>query len=240
VRGKIVRIPYPIDIAGFDRPPEFDRRAERVRLGYEDGDVVFCFVGLGDFARKGLAVAIDALALLGEQRRGRILVVGGTAGEIAVYRKLADAGGVGERVRFVGFQSDIRPYLWLSDVFLFPTIYETFSKASYEAAAAGLPVIATRVHGIEDLIEDGVNGWFAERTDSSVAAAMRAAVEAHERLPELGRRARESTLAFDRRFYVEKWDRLLARTLAGSSDTARQDDGLVMTSERPGDEPVLP
>ncbi|PWU24588.1 MAG: hypothetical protein C5B48_05610 [Candidatus Rokuibacteriota bacterium] len=213
VTEKLVHIPNPLNVSRFARAATFDRDAVRASNGYGREHVVFLFVGLGDFARKGLAYGIRALAVV-DSPEARLLVVGGTEGEIAIYRKIAADAGVGPRIMFVGFQSDIRPYLWMSDVFLFPTIYEAAPKVVDQALAASLPVIGTRVNGIEDRIEPGVNGWFVERSDESVAGAMRTAVEDRARLRDMGRRASEVAEKLDRRFYVERWDELLADILA--------------------------
>jgi glycosyltransferase involved in cell wall biosynthesis len=210
VRDKLVCIPNPVDTAALVRPEDFDRDAARTRLGFAPGDVVFVFVALGDFARKGLGVVIPGLAEL-TATDARVLVVGGTPGETALYRKRAEAAGVEGLVTFVGKQEDVRPYLWLADAFLFPTLYEAASKATLQAAAAGLPLLASRVSGIEDVIDDGRNGWFVERTPAGVAAAVRTALAARDELPELGRHAQTTVAPWDKRLYVERWDELFAR-----------------------------
>lgn len=225
VTEKLVHVPYPIELVHFVRDASFDRASARAGHGYSEDDVVFAFVGLGDFARKGLEVAIQGLAQL-ESDVAKILVVGGTKGEIGLYRDIATAAGVERRVLFVGFQTDIRPYLWASDVFLFPTVYETFSKASYEAAAAGLPVIATRVHGIEDLINDGVNGWFVDRIPESIAEAMQAAVTAGASLSDMGQSAREAVRPYDVGFYVDRCDAILASVASEIVADGSYPDGL--------------
>ena len=61
-------------------------------------------------------------------------------------------------------QSDVRPYLWSSDVFVFPSLYETFSLVTYEAAASGLPIVVSQLYGVEDLLRDGDNGFLIETT----------------------------------------------------------------------------
>ena len=50
---------------------------------------------------------------------------------------------------FVGRETQVRPFLWLADAFVFPTAYEAFSLSILEAAA-GLPLIVTRVDGVGD------------------------------------------------------------------------------------------
>jgi glycosyltransferase involved in cell wall biosynthesis len=209
-RGKLVLIPNPLDVAWFAPEPSFDRAQMRADLGFKVNDVVFCLVALGDFARKGLAVVIGALAST-EVASAKILVVGGTRSEIDLYRKAADAAGVGGQITFAGFQSDVRPYLWISDVFLFPTLYEAAPKAVDQAAAAGLPVIATRVNGVEDFVQHGWNGWFVERDEAALAAALNTAIENRGALAAMGRRARESVGAQDRSTCAARWQELFAR-----------------------------
>jgi glycosyltransferase involved in cell wall biosynthesis len=50
-------------------------------------------------------------------------------------------------------------YYAASDLFLFPSRYEAFSLVTLEAAAAGLPIVAHRINGTEELVQDNVNGW---------------------------------------------------------------------------------
>jgi glycosyltransferase involved in cell wall biosynthesis len=144
-----------------------------------------------------------------------VLVVGGTSGEIGVYRERARSAGVENRLHFVGMQPDVRPFLWLSDVFLFPTIYEAASKAVLQAAAAGLPLLTTRVHGAEDVVVHGDNGWFVERTAESVAAAIERALRDRRELAAMGGRARLAVAPWDRSLYVQRWDALLRELVGG-------------------------
>jgi glycosyltransferase involved in cell wall biosynthesis len=213
--GKIHHIPNPVDTARFARGRQFDRAAARAELGFRPDEVVFVFVALGDFARKGLEIGLRGLAQA-VPSDARLLVVGGTKSEIAVFRGIAESLEIAEDVRFVGLQQDVRPYLWLSDAFLFPSIYEAASKAVLQAAAAGLPIIAPRISGIEDVVEHGVNGWFAERTPEGFAEAA-----AREALPEIGSRASLAVEGNDTRFFVQRWDDLLTGLFRNGGPAAR-------------------
>jgi glycosyltransferase involved in cell wall biosynthesis len=212
VGEKIHHLPNPVDTARFACDEQFDRVAARAALGFRPDDVVFAFVALGDFGRKGLAIGLRALAAAAPSD-ARLLVVGGTRGEIGVFKRIAETAGIADDVHFVGLQQDVRPYLWLSDAFLFPTIYEAASKAVLQAAAAGLPLIAPRINGIEDVIEHGVNGWFAERTAEGFTEAIRTALDSRNALPAMGGHARLAVAGNDIRFYVQHWDDLLTRVL---------------------------
>jgi len=56
-----------------------------------------------------------------------------------------------------------------ADAFVFPTAYEAFPLSMLEAAASGVPLLVTRVSGAEDLLLDGVNGWFITRNAGDIA-----------------------------------------------------------------------
>ena len=121
------------------------------------------FVG-GDWERKGLRFAIEALSTAREWA----LVVAGVGDEVE-YTKLARRLSVHDRVFFIGHRSDMPRLYAAADAFLLPSSYEAFPLVSLEAAAAGLPLLITRLNGVEEVLEDGMNGWFIQR-DAAVIA----------------------------------------------------------------------
>jgi glycosyltransferase involved in cell wall biosynthesis len=172
VANKVTVIRNTVDLAEFERPKGFDRRPLREGLQTGESDVAFVFVALGHFERKGLPMLLEALGSP-ELGRARVWVVGGEPGLVASYTAAADQLGIAEKVRFVGRASDVRPFLWSSDAFVAPSHYEAFSLGLLEAAAAGLPLIATRISGSEELLEDGVNGFEVPRTAAGVLGGLR-------------------------------------------------------------------
>lgn len=87
---------------------------------------------------------------------------------------LAATLGIDDRVRFLGHRDDVAAILQTSDLFAFPSLMEAFPNGVMEAMAAGLPVVATRVGGIPELVEDGRTGLLVPPGD---AEAMCGAVE---------------------------------------------------------------
>jgi UDP-glucose:(heptosyl)LPS alpha-1,3-glucosyltransferase len=79
---------------------------------------------------------------------------------------------VGDRVRFAGAIADVGPFYSAADAFVLPTAYEAFPLVSLEAAAAGLPLLIPWVSGVEELLVDGVNGWFIERDAEVIAGRL--------------------------------------------------------------------
>jgi glycosyltransferase involved in cell wall biosynthesis len=89
-----------------------------------------------------------------------------------VERQVAAAGLAGH-VEFVGEQQDLVPWLSACDVFLLPSAQESFGLAALEAMACEVPVVAFRVGGLPEIIDDGVTG-FVCTPDSAQEMADRA------------------------------------------------------------------
>ena len=73
--------------------------------------------------------------------------------------------GLNGAVSFVGKQANIADYLGVSDVFLLPSELESFGLAALEAQACELPVIATRIGGIPEVVNDGETGYLSDIGD---------------------------------------------------------------------------
>src|SRR5919204_507405 len=126
-------------------------------------DCVLLFSALGHFERKGLPLLLDALGALRNPAL-KLVVVGGEADLVAAYRARTVRAGLDRQVKFIGLQRDVRPYLWAADAFVFPSAYEAFSLVAFEAAAAGVVLIATPVNGVREFLRDGDNGILVERS----------------------------------------------------------------------------
>lgn len=193
VAARVQVIPNPVDVDAFARPPQYDPAPIRAACGFGGDDPLLVFVALGDFARKGLGLLIEALA--GPDGPPlNLLVVGGRPDELAQFRRFATQQGVAGRVHFAGLHADVRPYLWAADAMVLPSAYETFSLVVYQAAAAALPVLATPVHGVEELLEDGKTGFVLERSVPGVRAGLRRALAMRADLPAMGANARAIVL----------------------------------------------
>ncbi len=203
-RARILIIPNGIDIQRFHpRNRALWREPARRELGLKPENFALCFVG-GDWGRKGLAIAMAALGHLAKEQVS-LVVLG--SGQEASYRRLAERLGVAGRVRFVGQTSTPERYLAAADAFVFPSSYEAFSVAVLEAAASGLPLLVTRINGTEELVTEGVNGFFVAREPADVAAKVRRLARDRSLAERMGQAARAT---------VEKgydWQTIADRTL---------------------------
>ncbi len=147
-----------------------DRRGARRALGLDDDRTVLLFVGRLQ-PLKGPDVAIRTLAELPD-RHARLLVVGGASGadgdaETARAHSLVDELGLHDRVTFVEPQPHhiLSTYYRASDVVIAPSRSESFGLVALEAAACGIPVVASAVGGLISLVDDGRTGRLVEGRD---------------------------------------------------------------------------
>jgi len=160
---KIAVIPNGVDLNEF-RPDSHKRAEIREELGFDNNEMILMF-SANEYKRKGLDYIIKSLPDI--PNNIKLLVVG--KDNPLPYKKLASSLGVTSRVVFSGFVPDIKSYYLASDVFIFPTSYEAFSLATLEAISCGLPILATKVNGTEELIQDWYNGFFIKREKKDIA-----------------------------------------------------------------------
>jgi glycosyltransferase involved in cell wall biosynthesis len=203
IENRLTVLPNPISLTRLEIPREFDRQAFRRSLGMEEEDLVGLFVALGQFERKGLPLLLQALE---GTERVKLIVVGGEPDLIARYVQEAARHQLEDRTKFVGMQADVRPYLWSSDVFVFPSLYETFSLVTYEAAAAGLPIVVSQLYGVEDLLQDGENGFLIETSVAGVREGLERLLRlSPDARAAMGQRARLAASVCSEEHFVEAW-----------------------------------
>jgi glycosyltransferase involved in cell wall biosynthesis len=204
-KSKIWLLPNPVDVTALSPPGAGDREALRARMRLDRNDLAMVFVALGHFERKGLPLLLEAIAQSGD-RSLKLLVIGGERDLVDEYRDRVRGMGLEGQVFFEGLQRDLRPYYWAADAFVFPSCYETFSLVTFEAAAAGLPVLVTRLNGVEEMLSHRDNGFLIERSVSGVAEGIQLlrALSAEQRRA-MGERARATVLSYSNENFVAAW-----------------------------------
>jgi glycosyltransferase involved in cell wall biosynthesis len=233
IQGKVYQIPNPVNIKDFHCPPNFQLALIRQDAGFAINDLVMVFVALGDFGRKGLDLVLEGMSSL-KSSRLKLIVVGGTKSEIGEYELRRDALGLKPSITFVGFQKDVRPYLWTSDVFVFPSAYEVFPLAVLKAAAAGLPIISTSVHGVREFLQNGVNGWVVERSAQSLSEVLRQIEQEPQQLVKKGANAQSLVAQYDTPSFIESWKFVIQSLLQPTEAFTLEDMNPVRKSELEG------
>jgi glycosyltransferase involved in cell wall biosynthesis len=129
-------------------------------------------------AQKGLDVAIRALPAIREREPRAELVVLGEGPDRDALERLAAELGIADAVHLLGRVPDVAAWLRRADVLVHPARWEGFGLALLEAMLASLPVVATRVSSIPEIVVDGETGILVEPEDpQALAAAVARALE---------------------------------------------------------------
>lgn len=140
-----------IDPTKFRPPSAGEKLKVRASLGWSLARPIVVFVGaLGD-RRKGFDTAFSAWAsLCRDPSWDADLVVAGTGAELAAWQTRAFQAGLADRIRFLGFRSDIPVLLSASDAIIAPTRYESYGVGVQEAICCGLPALVSRTAGVAE------------------------------------------------------------------------------------------
>ncbi len=147
-----------------------DARA-RVRGELALGEV-FTFLIAGRLhPEKGYEHLFEAVRRLKDRSdRSFAVLVAGRGPFLERYEDLVRSLGIADRVRFLGFRNDLPDLMVASDVFVLPSVAESFGLVLAEALYLGSPVLATRVGGIPEIIDDGIDGRLVPPGDADALA----------------------------------------------------------------------
>jgi glycosyltransferase involved in cell wall biosynthesis len=117
---------------------------------------------------KGLDYLIEALKIICERYTSTQLIIIGDGDDRKKLETLAHNLGLSDNIAFLGKKpnTEIPKFLAESDIFVFPSLSEGFPNVLLEAMASGLPVVATNISGISEIIKDGENGLLVKPKNS--------------------------------------------------------------------------
>lgn len=170
--ARIRRIPSGVETARF-LPNEQARQQLRAVLGLAPHDIMVLTVGALT-ERKGHGILFSAASRLRERGVRLHYVVCGEGSLRPTLEAQVRALGLQEAVHFSGFAANVPDYVSAADIFVHVPLWEGLGVAVIEALAARLPVVASRVGGIPELIDDQVTGLLVPPQD---AAALAVAIE---------------------------------------------------------------
>ena len=167
VRGEIRVIPNFLDCQYHRRLPD-ERLGARYRVGDPSTKLV---VHVSNFRPvKRAAAVVEIFRRIRERVPARLLLVG-DGPDLSPVCRLARETGLGDAVQPLGEQELVVPILSVADLFLLPSTQESFGLAALEAMACEVPVVASRVGGLPEVIEHGVSGFLHPVEDLSAMAA---------------------------------------------------------------------
>lgn len=180
-----------LDMDFYDRTPEVLGKAKAYQ---KEGTTTYCFVGriVGD---KGINELVSAFKRLhAEHPATRLLLVGPFEDNLdpvseETRKTIEDLPAI----EAVGWQTDVRPFLAASDVFVFPSYREGFPNVVMQAGALGLPSIVTDINGSNEIVRNGENGIIIPSKDEeALYQTLKDTLENPDKWKTIAANARES------------------------------------------------
>lgn len=194
--ARMVHVPYRVKTEFFD-PSRVDRAAARERLGLAEAVVV---VSVGRFVKqKGYRELIEAFATVLREEPAACLVLAGGGPLEPEYHAVVERLGIGESVRLLGWVSreEERDLLAAADVYTQPSVAgegEWMPRAILEAMSMGLPIVASSVGGMADVLRHDENGLLFPSGGEELPACLLALVPDAGRRRALGAEARRDAV----------------------------------------------
>ena len=209
VTSNIVVIPNFLDCSFHRRAPDPQLRARFCR---PDEKLITHISNLRPV--KQVEAVVRVFALVRERVAARLLIVG-EGPELGRAEQLIDQLGVTAHVELVGEAQDVVGLLSVSDLFLLPSLQESFGLSALEAMACGVPVVASNVGGLPEVVTDGITGFLHPPDDVQGMAAGAIAIlsdpAAHARMAAEGVRLAQERFSANR--IVPQYEALYERTL---------------------------
>lgn len=204
-RDQLLVIPNGIDFAEIDAAGP----ATRSDLGIPEAAFLWIAVGRFD-PQKDHASLLEAFGATGREA-DHLLLVGDGPLRPDAERRAADAG-LSDRVHFTGVRDDVPALLGLADALVMSSLFEGLPNVLIEAHTAGLPVVATDVGGVREVVVPDGSGYVVPAGDlGGLARALRRLAETDpDARREMGRTGREHVESrFEIGRVVDRWDRVL-------------------------------
>jgi len=168
-KNKVVVIPNGINIEDFDIP--YSKEECREKLAFLPSEKILLYVGNLE-PRKGPDILIKAMPRILKNVYDTKLVIVGDGVMRNELNNLAEKLKISERVKFTGFvhKSEKVLYYKSADVLVLPSLYEVFGIVNLEAMACNVPIVASKIGGIPDVVKDGENGLLVPPRDSEALA----------------------------------------------------------------------
>lgn len=180
-----------IDLDYFDRTEEVLSMANSSNLKSED----FTFIFIGRMVKdKGIHELVRAFCQLNKQyATTRLLLVGSLEPELdPIDKDVLDLINTHKKIEWVGYQSDVRPFLVLSNALAFASYREGFPNVVLQAGAMGLPSIVTDINGCNEIIIEGQNGIIIPpKSQDAMFDAMNFFIQNKEQVDQMANNARK-------------------------------------------------
>ena len=185
-------VPNGINLTNFHNATPLSRN----NFGFTDDDILFVYAGR-IAPEKNLEMLLQAFSGITHifPNVHLLIVGGGQKDYMDEILEIPNELNIKDRVQFSGMVSyeKLPAYIAMCDVFVTPSVSETFGMSTVEAMGAGLPAIGIRSPGASDIIEHGVTGYLAEDSLASLTATITYACTNKNALRKMGIKARKAS-----------------------------------------------
>ena len=207
LKNSIEVIPNFVNLKGYDREPK-DKR----QYFANDNETIFCHVSNFRPVKKVLDV-IKVFKKVQDQRNS-VLIMVGDGPDRNIAEKLSRDLGIWDKVIFRGKTYDVQSMLGISDIFLLPSSTESFGLSALEAMASHVPVIASNVGGLSEVVDHNKNGFLENIGDvESMAEDALSLIDNKEKMINFSNSARKKAESFSMneisQRYLELYQKLI-------------------------------
>jgi glycosyltransferase involved in cell wall biosynthesis len=183
-------------------PNPMRRHYTRTKFNLQEHDEILLNVGRHEY-QKGQRYLIDAMEQLAQCRPQLMLLIAGRQGHAtSELEAMCNRAGLSKRIHFLGHRDDVPELLAAADLFVFPSLYEGMPGAVIEAMALGLPVVASDIAPVREVVEEGRNALLVEpKAPDQLATAINCLLSNQTRLQAFGQRSRH---IFEEQFTLER------------------------------------
>ena len=180
-----------------------------VKKEYKNESGIITILHIGRFAKqKNHICLIESFKLVHDKVPNTVLkLIGGGDLEEEIRYKVKELG-LEDSVQFLGLQANVYPYLNEADIFVLPSLWEGMPITLIEAMATGLPVVATGVGGVPDIIHNNVTGLVVDVDREQIAETLLKLIDDQNLREKLGKAARFSANQFSAKIMAKKYAEL--------------------------------
>lgn len=221
-QGKICAVYYGFNVDLYVSK-KMEREELRKQYGIKEDEKVISLIGT-ICELKGQMNAVLAMPAIAQNfSESRLLLAGAVFGQHKKYAEevkvVIAKSNMSKQVLLTGFKKEISEIYKISDCVILPSSVEAFGRVIVEAMLAGVPVIASRVGGIPEIITNGVDGVLIDsRTPESIAEAVTSLFKTPEIMIQYAENARRSaTERFSAKTMINNIEKILRQTNSGSN-----------------------
>lgn len=179
------------------------------KFGYSTNGDNITILHVGRFSeQKNHIGLIESFKLVHDKYPNTILQLIGDGDLIDQIKNKVIELKIEANVEFLGLQADVYPFLNNADIFVLPSLWEGMPITLIEAMATGLPIVATSVGGVSDMIKDEANGLLVETNNKQISEALLKLINNEVLREKIGKAARDSSKQFSAEIMAKKYEEL--------------------------------